>query len=59
MVKKQVHRAGSDVECVRCVSSQTVANVNLAGIWSSLEELAKRNSAVKNGGLCLLLSKLY
>lgn len=51
MVKKQAHLVGSDVVCVRCVNSQTVASVNRVKIWSSLVELAKRNSAVMKGGL--------
>ena len=47
MVKKQVHLAGNDVECVKCASKQTVVIVNLVKIWSNLVELAGRNNAVK------------
>lgn len=58
MVKKQEHLVGSDVVFVRCASSQTVESVNPAGTWSSLVELAEKNSAVKKEGFrssfCLL-----
>lgn len=51
MVKKQEQLEGSDVEFVRCASSQIVESANPAGIWSSLGELGERNSAVKKEGV--------